>query len=433
MRRLVVPVAALLMIVACGGDGGGERADPVAPTEASSNAEITSSAPADTVDTTASDPTGPETTAPATTGAAPTPGTTPPVPVGDPAITLSLVAQLEQPVAMTVRPGDSALYVAERPGRIRVIRNGQLDPTPALGITELTRAGGEQGLLGIAASPDGRFLYANYTDLRGDTQVVEFAFRADGSLDPGSRRVVLSQPQPYSNHNGGNLVFGPDGKLYIGLGDGGAAADPQRLATDPGTWLGKMLRIDPRPSGDRPYGVPADNPFVGQPDTLPEIWSTGLRNPWRYSFDRSTGDLWIADVGQNAIEEINFAPRSFGAGKGVFWGWSAFEGSARFNGDVPDTDAVGPIFEYTHAATGGCSVTGGFVYRGSRIPALQGQYVFADYCRPGIRALRLDGGRAAVLELGGDVRSIASFGEGPDGELYVLSLEGGGVWRVDPA
>ncbi len=421
MRRLVVPLAAVLVLAACGGG------DPEATPETTAPA---TTGPATTVPATTATPA--PTTAPSTAPVTTDQGTTPPA-TGDPAVSLTLVAQLEQPVAMTVRPGDRALYVAERPGRIRVIRDGRLEATPALTITQLTRAAGEQGLLGIAASPDGRFLYANYTDLGGDTQVVDSAVAADGTLDPASRRVVLSQPQPYPNHNGGHLVFGPDGLLYIGLGDGGAAADPRRLATDPGTWLGKMLRIDPRPSGDRPYGVPADNPFVGQPGTLPEIWSTGLRNPWRYSFDRQTGDLWIADVGQNAIEEINFAPAAFGAGKGVFWGWSAYEGTARFNGDVPDTGAVGPIYEYTHAATGGCSVTGGVVSRGAQIPALQGWYVFADYCRPGIRALRLDGGQVAVLELGGDVRSIASFGEGPDGELYVLSLEGGGVWRVDPA
>ena len=226
--------------------------------------------------------------------------------LGEVRVELRLVATLEQPLALAVRKGDDAIYVAEKTGRVVALR-GRDEPEVVLDLRAEVSLGGEQGLLGLAFSPDGRFLYVNFTDTVGHTHVTEFGF-ADGTADLGSRREVLFVEQPFSNHNGGNLVFGPDGYLYVGLGDGGSAGDPMGNAQSLDTLLGKMLRISPRPSGGRPYGIPSDNPFVGREGARPEIWAFGLRNPWRYSFDRKTGDLWIGDVGQNAREEIDVLP-----------------------------------------------------------------------------------------------------------------------------
>ena len=213
----------------------------------------------------------------------------------------------------------------------------------------------------MAFHPDGTKAYVNFTDNDGDTNVVEFAVDAAGGFDRESLRTVLVVEQPYDNHNGGDLAFGPDGMLYVGLGDGGAGGDPERRALNLAEVLGKMLRIDPTtPSGDLGYTIPADNPFVGTEGARGEIWSIGLRNPWRYSFDPETGDLWIADVGQGSIEEINVAPATEGvdAGRGSNFGWSAFEGSQPFNDDVTAENHSGPIFEYSHSG-GRCSISGG--------------------------------------------------------------------------
>lgn len=342
---------------------------------------------------------------------------------------------LDQPIALTQRPNDPALYVAERGGLVRVIRDGAADPQPVADLSALTAAGGERGLLGAAFSPDGSHLYVDYTDVNGDTNVDELAVATDGTIDASSRRRVLFQEQPYPNHNGGNLVFGPDGYLYIGLGDGGSAGDPRRRALRLDTWLGKILRIDPRQSGQQPYTVPADNPFVGQAGALPEIWSFGLRNPWRFSFDALTGDLWIADVGQSAIEEVDEAPATNGrdAGKGLNFGWSAFEGTARYNDDQPATGTVGPVYEYQHTdQLGGCSITGGYVYRGSAIPALAGAYLFADYCVAGVRAIPTGAPNPTVTLLSPTPGGVISFGQDAQRELYVLTLKGP-LFRVDPA
>jgi glucose/arabinose dehydrogenase len=227
--------------------------------------------------------------------------------------------------------------------------------------------------------------------------------------------------QPYSNHNGGNLAFGPDGYLYIGLGDGGSGGDPHGNGQSLTTLLGKMLRIDPTLLEDRPYAIPSDNPFVGREGARPEIWAYGLRNPWRYSFDRATGDLWIADVGQSAWEEIDV--QSSGSDGGENYGWNRMEGDHPFEGDAP-ADVVRPVFEYSHD-DGGCTVTGGYVYRGRAIPALARAYLFADFCLGRLEAIRLqDGGGAEHRILGPVVRNVSSFGEDARGELYVLSLEG---------
>jgi glucose/arabinose dehydrogenase len=344
-----------------------------------------------------------------------------------PTIALVQVAALAEPVDVGTRTGDNALYVAERGGTLRKIVDNALVAQPVVDISDRTRAGGERGFLGFAFAPDGTHLYVNYTDLDGNSNVDEFAVASDGSVDLASGRRVLFQTQPYPNHNGGDLVFGPDGLLYIGFGDGGSGGDPQNNAQNLGTWLGKLLRIDPRASGGQPYTVPGDNPFEATPGALPEIWSYGLRNPWRYSFDPANGDLWIGDVGQNAYEEIDWQAASTGPAKGVNFGWRQREGAHDYNTSTEAPGAVDPIFDYSHSD--GCSVTGGVVYRGSAVPSLVGTYVFGDYCHTGLWGLRLRGTVLERFDLGTEASSVTSFGAGPDGEIYVCSL-GGGLYRI---
>jgi len=342
-------------------------------------------------------------------------------------VRLVRVATLQQPVAMAVRPGDQAIYVVEQVGRVRAIRNGRLDPTPVVDISGQVTAGGEQGLLGIAFAPDGRLLYLDFTDRNGDTRVVELAMRG-GRADPGSQRLVLQVDQPYANHNGGQLAFGPDRRLYIALGDGGSGGDPHGYGQSLGTLLGKLLRIDPRPAGGRPYRIPSDNPFVRRAGARPEIWAYGLRNPWRFSFDPATGDLWIGDVGQGALEEVDHQPAGSEGGRN--YGWDRREGRHRFEGDRP-AGAVDPVIEY--GRQDGCTVIGGFVYRGRRIPGLRGAYLYGDYCGGWVRAALVRGGQVAEQrDLGVEVSSPSTFGVDPAGELYVASL-GGPLYRIAPA
>ena len=348
--------------------------------------------------------------------------------LADVSLKLTEVAELEQPVALAVRSGDDALYFVEKPGRIRALRDGEIDETPTLDIAGLVRNGGEQGFLGAAFSPDGTHLYVNYTDLGGDGRVAEYTMRGDRA-DTSTRRELLFFDDPFANHNGGNLVFGPDGMLWIGMGDSGSGGDPNDNGQSLDTLFGKMLRIDPEASGGRPYTIPSDNPFIDDDSARPEIWAYGLRNPWRYSFDRSTGDLWIGDVGQNAWEEIDFV--AVGSGGGENFGWARLEGSHEFKGAAP-AGAVGPIHEYRNGEDG-CSVTGGYVYRGTQIPGLTGAYLFSDYCASTVMGLRQsDGERTELENLGLELPSIVSFGEDADGELYVISIEGE-IARIDAA
>ena len=302
------------------------------------------------------------------------------------------VAEVPAPVDLAWRNDDPGLYVVGQDGTITRVE-GSAGPAVVLDISDLTTAGGEQGLLGLAFHPDGTKAYVNFTDNDGNTNVVEFAVDAAGGFDRESLRTVLVVEQPYANHNGGDLAFGPDGMLYVGLGDGGAGGDPERRALNLAEVLGKMLRIDPTtPSGDLGYTIPADNPFVGTEGARGEIWSIGLRNPWRYSFDPETGDLWIADVGQGSIEEINVAPATDGvdAGRGSNFGWSAFEGSQPFNDDVTAENHSGPIFEYSHSG-GRCSISGGVRARGEGAGQLAGWYVYADYCTGEVMAIAVSG------------------------------------------
>jgi glucose/arabinose dehydrogenase len=344
-------------------------------------------------------------------------------------VRLVKVATLEQPVAMAVRPGDdNVLYVVEQVGMVRAIRDGRLDPTPVVDISGEVTAGGEQGLLGLAFSPDGRYLYLAYTDRDGNHQVSELTM-GGRQADPGSERSLLHFEDPFPNHNGGQLAFGPDRRLYIGFGDGGSGGDPLGNGQSLDTLFGKILRIDPRPSGGRPYGIPSDNPFVGREGARGEIWDYGLRNPWRFSFDAATGDLWIGDVGQNSYEEVDHEPAGEG---GRNYGWNRREGLHPYDGgDRPD-GAVDPVIEYGRAG-GACTVIGGFVYRGQRIRGLRGAYLYGDYCAGWVRAVRVSDGRVTTQrDLGLSIPSLSSFGADSDGELYAMSLSGD-LYRIASA
>ena len=355
--------------------------------------------------------------------------TTTPGPLGDPVVTLTQLGSFAQPVEVSWRPTDGTMYVVEQAGRIVMMTDGQPGAV-ALDMTDLTNAEGERGLLGLAIAKDGTLAYVNYTNNDGNTRIDEYAVNADGTFDPATRREVLGFDQPYPNHNGGDLVFGPDNMLYIGTGDGGAGGDPDRRALNLGEWLGKMLRIDPHPSAGAAYTVPADNPFVGVDGARPEIWSIGFRNPWRFSFDRATNDLWVADVGQNQWEEVDVAWAADGGGKGMSFGWSAMEGNHQFNADQSAEGALPPIHEYEHVGND-CSISGSALYRGSAIPALVGWYVFADYCSGQVRALQIvDRAVAKQVPLGKEA-NVTAVSEGPDGELYVVTSDGP-IYAITP-
>ena len=358
------------------------------------------------------------------------PNETPAPPEGTVPVGLEPVAAgLEFPLYLTAPPGDARLFIVEKGGAIRLVKDGALLPTPFLDLRGLVSTGNEQGLLGLAFPPDyastGRFV-VHYTDAAGDTRLSTFLVSADPDVaDPATESVLLAVDQPFSNHNGGQILFGPDGCLYLGLGDGGGSGDPENRAQSLGDPLGSILRIDP--AGGTPYAVPPDNPFVGVPDARPEIWSYGLRNPWRFTIDRGTGDLYIADVGQNQWEEIDYAPAAEGAGRGVNYGWRRMEGRHCFESGACDQSGLAlPVLEYSHGA-GACSVSGGHVYRGAAIPALQGHYFYADFCLGWVRSLRVEAGVVVeeadwpTLRPGG---SIPSFGEDAAGELYVLVADG---------
>jgi glucose/arabinose dehydrogenase len=327
--------------------------------------------------------------------------------------------------------GSGRLFVVEQVGRIRTVGEGETEPQPFLDIASLVTAGGEQGLLGLAFHPqfesNGRF-FVNYTDRSGDTVVAEY--RAPGGSDraePGSARVLLRIDQPFSNHNGGALVFGPDGFLYIATGDGGSGGDPMGNGQRLDTLLGKLLRIDV--DRGRPYGIPEDNPFLGRSGARPEIWAYGLRNPWRLSFDRETGDLWIGDVGQGALEEIDRARA--GRPGGLNYGWNVMEGTDCFS-PPEGCDGEGLVRPVAVYPTGlGCAVVGGHVYRGSQFPALRGGYFFADFCAGVIFALDPNdpGPQEPVIVLRSN-HAISSFGEDEEGELYVTDLRSGEVLQV---
>jgi glucose/arabinose dehydrogenase len=356
-------------------------------------------------------------------------------PKADPATNLASVhlrleavaGGLSSPVAIAFRrgaPGSAgSMYVAEQGGALRRIVNGR-PAGVALDLSSNLSHGNEQGFLGAAFSPDGKRLYVDYTDANGNTNVDEYAMNGVNA-DTSTRRRVLFVSQPYANHNGGEVVFGPDGLLYIGLGDGGSAGDPQHHAQDLGSPLGKILRINPKPSGNASYTIPPDNPFVGRPGAFAANWMFGLRNPWRFSFDRATGDVWIGDVGQGEYEEIDYAPRGQ---VGINWGWNLREGDHEYNGARP-AGARDPIVETTHS-NGWCAIVGGYVYRGRAIPKLVGTYLYGDNCRSNIEGVvQRDGRAVAGRDLGITVDSLTTFGEDRLGEVY-LAARGGTIYKL---
>ena len=362
------------------------------------------SEPAPTTETSATTPTSgtaPTTDAPRATGT-------------DPAISLIPVAELTGPSAVVDPAGPGPVLVSTLDGRVHAVDLDTGSTEVVLDLTDRVSTGGERGLLGLALDPPGDRLYLNYTNTSGDTEIRSVAMDGDRPVEgPDDAVLHLEIGQPYRNHNGGNLVFGPDGALWIGVGDGGSANDPAGVAQDPDVLLGKMLRVIPDPAGG--VAAPASNPDWGE---RPEVWAIGLRNPWRYSFDRATGMLWVADVGQNAIEEVTVVDPGTDR---VNFGWNRLEGSRPLAGE-DGPDLTGPTFEYTHAE--GCSITGGHVYRGREIESLYGWYLFGDFCGGWVRAVPADDPASAPVELVSEFGAVLSFAELEDGELLVLGFEG---------
>ena len=409
LRRSRATWVALLVLVACSG--------PTTSPQASSPSVAASSTPGVT-------------------------GSPMPAPSIAPLTSVSLeqtASGLSDPIGVTnAGDGSGRLVVNERGGRIRVINpDGSVRGTDFVDLSDRVEAGGERGLLGVAFHPqfatNGR-LFVHYSR-KGDGATVISELTASGdhaTASAASERVIFTLSQPFANHNGGEIAFGPDGYLYIGLGDGGSGGDPFGNGQNRQVLLGKILRIDvdgPHASGEE-YAIPEDNPYAAggvEPGAgLPEIWAYGLRNPWRFSFDRATGDLYIGDVGQGSWEEIDRQPAASTGGEN--YGWNLFEGS-HCSADCNSISAVLPISEYSHSDSGGCSVTGGYVYRGTRQPAMAGTYLFSDYCSGTIWTPSPSGGLAPeVLDATG--LQVTSFGEGEDGEIYLVDLGGGGLYHV---
>lgn len=334
------------------------------------------------------------------------------------------------PVYVTSPAGDDRLFVVEQAGRIRIVKNGRTLPAPFLDISDRVRSGGEQGLLSMAFHPEYRsngWFFVNFTDRSGDTRVERFKVSASPDVaDAGSSLLIIGIDQPYSNHNGGLVMFGLDGMLYIGMGDGGSGGDPRRNGQNRNALLGKLLRINV--SRTEPYSTPQGNPYPNGADGRPEVWAIGLRNPWRFAFDRPTGLLYIGDVGQNEVEEIDVESASKA---GLNYGWNIMEGDQCYgSGSCDRAGLTLPKVSYRHTG-GACSVTGGFVYRGTRVPSIVGHYFYSDYCAGWIKSFRIQNG--AVTDSRewktDNLGHVVSFGEDSRGELYIVS-EGGKVFRI---
>jgi glucose/arabinose dehydrogenase len=345
------------------------------------------------------------------------------------AVRLQKIGSFDSPVYVTSPPKDAGrLFVVEQGGKVIVVKGGKPLGTPFLDVSDKITTGAEQGLLSIAFPPDyaaSGLFYVFYTDNDGDEAVVEYKRRTEDVADPGSARQLFKVADPEPNHNGGLLLFGPDDHLYIGIGDGGGAGDQHGArgnGQNLGTLLGKILRIDPKASGSRPYTIPVDNPFVKRAGAKGEIYSYGLRNPWRFSFDRSTGDLTIGDVGQNEVEEIDFVRK--GKGRGANFGWRPFEGNDRFAAGESAPGEIKPVITERHS-DGNCSITGGVVIRDPKLPAWRGRYVFGDYCRGVVQTAVLSSGRAkGLIDRKLKVPQLSSFGEDARGRVYATSLDG---------
>ena len=370
------------------------------------------------------------------------PGPRFPEPLG---LTLTRLVELPAPLAVAFRPQEpESLYVALRHGEVIRLRGEgpradfsatlRRDGDAVLDMSGRVDTRGEMGLLGLTFSPAGDRLYTSSVNRQQVSELWEWPVAPDGGVDTGRGRLVLTLAQPFSNHNGGDVTFGPDGYLYLGFGDGGGGGDPLRAGQDPHDWLGTILRINPRPgpSGE-PYTVPATNPYAEGVAGAPEVWLWGARNPWRFSFDRATGDLWVADVGQDLFEEINRLAADqagTGAGRGANLGWSAYEGSAPFWSNDEPPGHVRPVIEYRHGEDKRCSVTGGYAYRGPRLPGLYGVYLYSDFCDGTLWGYSDTAGTHPVpLGAGGPPNSVLSFGQGPDGEIYVLTSNA--LWRLE--
>jgi glucose/arabinose dehydrogenase len=352
---------------------------------------------------------------------------------GQPKLVLKQIAAgLDQPLAIT-NAGDQRLFVTEQPGEIVIVGRS----TPFLDIRSLVSCCNERGLLSVAFHPrfqvNGLF-YVDYTNLNGDTVIARYSTSPvdPNRANPNSAEILLTIPQPYANHNGGQLQFGPDGYLYIGMGDGGSGGDPENRAQNLDSLLGKILRIDVDFAS--PYAVPADNPFVGTPGARREIWAYGLRNPWRFSFDRQTGDLWIGDVGQDAYEEADWQPASSRGGEN--YGWRFMEGFHCYNPSTncPTAGLTLPVLEYTHDS-GNCAIIGGYRYRGPSYARMSGVYFYGDYCSGIIwGATPQRAGGVITNLLLHTTMQISGFGEDVNGELYVTDIQGGAIYQLtDPA
>jgi glucose/arabinose dehydrogenase len=347
------------------------------------------------------------------------------LPVVDDIDLVEVADGLSAPVHLTAPDGDDRLFVVEKQGRIKIVEGGKVLATHFLDISALVSNGGEQGLLSLAFHPDystNGYFYVYHTDVGGDTRVVRYTVSGDPNLaDPTSAKLILAVAQPYTNHNGGLISFGPDGMLYVGLGDGGSGGDPDNNGQNLGTLLGSILRIDV--DGSDPYAIPSDNPFVDDASALDEIWAYGLRNPWRYAFDVVDGVIYIADVGQNSWEEINAESATQG---GVNYGWRIMEGTSCYNpSDCSSSGLTQPIVQYANGVDG-CAVVGGYAYRGAAISGRDGTYFYSDNCSGWIRSFLLDSGEPTEETEWdvGNIGGVLSFGEDGFGELYVLTVRG---------
>lgn len=346
---------------------------------------------------------------------------------------LELVGHAEQPTALALAPdGSGDGVVGERTGRVLALDDGELTDRVVLDFTGVTETGGDGGLLALAYDATGEWLYVYRTTDQQDERIT--AYPVDGEPDQAAGREILFIDHPRSEqHHGGGLAFGPDGHLYISTGDGGGLGDPRRNAQNGGQLLGKVLRIEPTPAGPEPYVIPPDNPFIGRPGWQPEIWSLGLRNPFRLSFDAPTGDLWVADVGQSCWEEIDLLPAASGGGRAANLGWDRREGTHVFQAGAVPGGAVDPVHSYAHR-DGWCAIVGGYVVRQPELAALDGWYLHTDFCGGDLMAFRpgAEGEPPRLLDLGVDVENPAAVVPGPDGLPWILSLAGD-IWRLVPA
>ena len=350
-----------------------------------------------------------------------------PIPTSFGIVAQQVASGLSSPVYLTSPPGDSRLFVVEQGGRIRIIENGVLLFAPFLDIADKVGTGGERGLLSVAFHPSFKtngFFYVYYTGTNGDIRVERYSVLTSTAnfANANSAKLIITVPHSSaSNHNGGLLMFGPDGKLYIGVGDGGGAGDPFGNSQNKGTLLASLLRIDV--DGGDPYSIPAGNPYIGISGARAELWAIGLRNPWRYAFDRVTGMLYVADVGQDKFEEVNVVPAT---APGVNYGWNLMEGLSCYVATTCNKTGLQlPVIDYSHS-DGSCSITGGFVYRGSAMPEVAGQYFYSDYCLGFLKSFRYDNGAAVDVRDWNlkSIGSVTSFGEDATGELYMTSANG---------